>query len=301
MGKDAIDSDGICVMVVDDHVSTRRLVADVLRAGGFRKVVVVDSAAEALASLAAVRPDVLITDWMMPVMDGATLARTIRQAAVTEDPRIPDPRLPIIMLSSGRTRMDVERSRAAGIDAFLIKPFTPARVLERVATVVRRKADFVVSPTYVGPDRRRAREDEPYAGPLRRSTDVARAVDVDARALLCAQILQEMTTFQRLIEARGGLDRPLRQMACRVMQTLRQRAHAVADRGLERAAASLNRYVTAVGGAGKADPEVVTTHLDTLRVLSLLEPDDPKAAVILRQLDRAVTHRIESHLATVAA
>ncbi len=292
--------EGLCVMVVDDHHSTRRLVADVLRAGGVDRVVTAESGSEALGMMAGTRPDVIITDWLMPVMDGLAFTRAVRHAAVTDDPRIPDPRLPIIMLTTERTRRDVEVARAAGADAFLIKPFTPARVLERVATVRQREIDFVISTAYVGPDRRQGRErddDEGYAGPLRRRGDAADAVDVAARAALCAQILDEMATFQRLIEARG-LDHMLRQMACRVMHALRQRASEVGDRVLTRAASSLARYVSAVGGAGRADPEVVQTHLDTLRALALLPVGDLKgSALVVRQLDRAVSRRIESHLA----
>jgi hypothetical protein len=82
------------------------------------------------------------------------------------------------------------------------------------------------------------------------------------------------------------------------MHALRQRASEVGDRVLTRAAASLARYVSAVGGAGKADPDVVQIHLDTLRALAMLSPTDLKAsALITRQLHRAVSLRIESHLA----
>lgn len=290
--------EGLCVMVVDDHHSTRRLVADVLRAGGVDRVITAESGSEALGIMASTRPDVIITDWLMPVMDGLSFIRAVRQAAVTDDPRIPDPRLPIILLTTERTRRDVELGRAAGADAFLVKPFTPARVLERVATVRQREIDFVISTGYVGPDRRQGREDEEdYTGPLRRRGDAAQHVDVAARAALCAQILDEMATFQRLIEGRGGLDHLLRQMACRVMHALRQRASEVGDRVLTRAAASLARYVSAVGGAGKADPEVVQIHLDTLRALACLPISDLKgSAMVVRQLDRAVSRRIESHL-----
>ncbi|MDB5470059.1 MAG: response regulator receiver protein [Caulobacter sp.] len=290
--------EGLCVMVVDDHHSTRRLVADVLRAGGVDRVVTAESGSEALGMMAGTRPDVIITDWLMPVMDGLAFTRAVRHAAITEDPRIPDPRLPIIMLTTERTRRDVEIARAAGADAFLVKPFTPARVLERVATVRQREIDFVISTGYVGPDRRQNRDDDMgYAGPLRRRGDGTHQVDIAARALLCAQIIDEMATFQRLIEGRGGLDHMLRQMACRVMHALRQRASEAGDRVLTRAAASLARYVSAVGGAGKADPEVVQIHLDTLRSLAGLAVGDLKgSAHVTRQLDRAVSLRIESHL-----
>jgi CheY-like chemotaxis protein len=292
--------EGLCVMVVDDHASTRRLVADVLRAGGVDRVVAAESGSMALGMMASTRPDVLITDWLMPVMDGLTFVRTVRRAAVDHDPRIPDPRLPIIMLSAERRRGDVEVARAAGADAFLVKPFTPARVLERVATVRQRQIDFVISAAYVGPDRRQGRVDEDrYGGPLRRRGDALDVGELAARAELCAHVLEEVATFQRLVEARG-LDYLLRQMACRVAHDMRQRASEAGDRDLTRAAASLGRYVSAVGGPARADPEVVQIHFDTLRALAMLPADSFKAsATITRQLDKAVSRRIS--IAALAA
>ncbi|HYE44229.1 MAG TPA: response regulator [Caulobacter sp.] len=294
--------EGLCVMVVDDHASTRRLVTDVLRAGGVERTVAAESGSEALAMLASGRPDVMITDWRMPVMDGLTLVRAVRRAAVEEDPRIPDPRLPIIMLSGERRRRDVEVARAAGADAFLLKPFTPARVLERVATVRQRQIDFVISPGYVGPDRRHSRlEADRYGGPLRRRDDALDIDELAARADLCAHVLDETATFQRLVEARG-LDYLLRQMACRVAHDLRLRADQAGDRDLTRAAASLGRYVSAVGGPARADPEVIQIHFETLRALALLPPESFQAsATITRQLDRAVSRRIAGWRATLAA
>lgn len=289
------------VLVVDDHASSRRLVADVLRAAGAAEVFTAEGAAEALGMLRTRRPGMIITDQRMPVMDGVELVRTIRRAAVTPDPRIPDPRLPVIMLSGDRTQKDVNAARAAGADAFLMKPFTPAKVIERVLSVTRRQAAFVISERYVGPDRRLDREDG-YGGPLRRRSDANEMMDREARDRFCAAILEELATFTRLVLAREGLDRMLRQMACRVTHAIRQKAREIGDRNIERACASLSRYVSAVGGAGPADPEVVEIHLDTLRALALLPADDIQgAALVVRQLDKAVSRRIATHLAMLAA
>lgn len=293
--------EALTVMVVDDHASTRRLVADVLRAGGVHRVVTAESAAQALNMLRPVQPHVLLTDWRMPDMDGEALIRVIRQGAVTPDPRIPNPRLSIIMLTGDRERGHVERIRAAGADAYLIKPFTPARVLERVATVHSRSPDFVISEAYVGPDRRLEREHR-YDGPLRRRTDDPVELNLAARAVLCRTILDEVSTFARLAEQRGGLDRLLRQMCCRTVHELRQHSREIGERIIDRACASLGRYVSAVGGPAKADPAVLQTHLDTLKALALLPPSAGRAAeTIVKQLEKAVAKRIASHLALLAA
>jgi len=292
---------GLSVMVVDDHACTSRLVADVLRAGGVRRLVTAASAAQALNMLRAVQPNVLMTDWRMPEMDGEALIRVIRQAAVNADHRIPDPRLSIIMLTGDRERRHVERIRAAGADAYLIKPFTPARLLERVATVHSRNPDFVISDAYIGPDRRLERR-APYDGPLRRRTDDPEELDLAARAVLCRKILDEVATFARLSEQRDGLDRLLRQMCCRTVHELRQHSREIGERIIDRACPSLGRYVSAVGGPAKADPNVLQTHLDTLKALALLPPTQTSAhEIIVKQLEKAVARRIANHLAIKAA
>lgn len=300
MGGDS-NLKGIAVLVVDDHAGGRRLVADVLRAGGVGRVVAAESGAEGLSRLVDVKPDLLITDRRMPGIDGVKVVRTVRQAAVNGDPRIPNPRLPIIMLSGDRSQKDVEEARSAGADAFLMKPFTPAKVLERVSTVLGRPTDFVISSAYVGPDRRRESLAS-YRGLLRRRGDAPDPVDAAARDILCMQVIEELEIFRGLVEARGRLDLLLRQMAMRVVHDIRYRARSVGERAMERACMSLDRYVSGVGGARNADPEVIETHLDTLGALARLPAGQGRSSdLIVRQLDRAVARRLANAALVLAA
>lgn len=159
---------GLKILVAEDHAVTARLIGDVLRAAGMPKVEVARDGLAARQKLMVWDPDILFTDWNMPDMDGLELTRSIRAAAVKPDKRVPNPRVPIIMLTATRSQRDVEVARLAGVNEFVIKPFTAASVLARIELVLTRPREFIISDVYVGPDRRR-RAGDGYAGPKRRA------------------------------------------------------------------------------------------------------------------------------------
>lgn len=81
--------------------------------------------AEALALLPSLRPDLIITDLMMPVMDGLSLIDRVRQ-----DPKLS--RVPIVMLTASGEEADRVGAAAVGVDAFVTKPFSSREMLEVV-------------------------------------------------------------------------------------------------------------------------------------------------------------------------
>ena len=91
----------------------------------------------------------------MPVMGGLELTRSIRRAAVHPDRRVPNPQVPVVIITGHRSEADVQQARRAGVNEFVIKPFTPAGLLSRIQLVLMRPRPFVVSEDYIGPDRRR--------------------------------------------------------------------------------------------------------------------------------------------------
>lgn len=264
------------VLVVDDNAATVRLIADVLRASGVGKVVTARSGAEALSMLAAVRPNILFVDWLMPHMDGVELTRLIRRAAIAPDPRIPDPTTPIIMLSARPRSRDVEMARLAGVSEFVVKPFTPAALLSRIELTLTKPRPFVAAEGYIGPDRRRRRGG--YGGPLRRAADPQAVVDDVERDLARRTMSVEISALKVLIAARGGLDRQTMRMCYLSMQHNVHRAQAVRDVAIEQAAKALVRYIDAAGGAAKADPATVQAHMDALSKLLETSPVAAAAA-----------------------
>jgi CheY-like chemotaxis protein len=282
----------LCVLVVDDDAPTRQMIAEVLRAAGVGRVETVPGGVEAITRLKLVRPDVIFVDWQMPLMDGLSMTRTIRSAALQPDPMIPDPKVPIVMLTGRGRGVDVENARLAGVTEFVIKPFKPDVLLSRLAAVTERSRDFVVAQGFVGPDRRR-REPDGLA-PRRRAADSKMAIP-DDRTETLRTIRIELEAIRQLRRLPGGGDTEAARLCYRSMQHNIHRARAIRDTAIEQASKSLVRYVEAVGGPEKADPKVVEVHIEALGKLLLLG-DGSRAAVLVNQkLKSAVDKRIARH------
>lgn len=291
------DLSGLSVLVADDHANTARLIRDVLRAAGVGRVEVVHDGAQALETLRWSRPDLLFTDDQMPGLTGVELSGRIRKAAVFSDSRVPNPEIPIVMVTGHATAARVSTAQLAGVNEFVVKPFTPAALLSRIQLVLTRPRPFIRSAVYVGPDRRRKLAID-YSGPLRRTEDPVEVVDVDERRLARETIGYELEAMRKLISVRGGVDRATLQMTYRVMQHTRFRARQVRDPQLERASDSMLRYVDAMGGPEGCDPDVLDVHFDTLRTLLTTSLDDKVLAeTVTRRLETLVDRRIEAHQA----
>jgi CheY-like chemotaxis protein len=285
------------VLVLDDHGHTARLMADVLRAGGVGEVYASTDAEAALTGLHAHNPDIIFTDRNMPNMDGLTFTRTIRQAALRQDSFIPNPQVPVVMVSASATLLDVELARLAGVNEFVLKPFTPAALLSRIQMVLRKPRRFVVSEAYVGPDRRRKAEVD-YSGPMRRRQDPVEVSDAGERNLTRQTIAVELNALKRMIRARRGIDRSLMQMTYRVMQHTRFRALQVRDQTIVRTTNSLLGYIDSMGGAEACDAEIVEVHIDAvLTLMGVDESDVAQAERINRDLELTVEYKAKQKLA----
>jgi len=164
--------DGMRILVVEDNLNTSVLIKQMLFAAGAREVAVASNGSDARPILFSFKPDVLVTDRRMPVEDGMALINSVRQAARTPNAGVPDPAIPIVLISGDTALTAVCEAQAAGIDAFVVKPFSFDSLVKRVEGSVKRKADFVISEDYVGPDRRR----RPGRGAKRSSDRVADAM-----------------------------------------------------------------------------------------------------------------------------
>ncbi|WP_208827853.1 response regulator [Streptomyces ficellus] len=111
------------VLVVDDNRVIRQLIRVNLELEGFEVVTAADGA-ECLDVVHHVRPDVVTLDVVMPRLDGLRTAERLR-----EDPRTRH--LPVAIVSAC-TQYEVESGLAAGVDAFLAKPFEPADLVRLV-------------------------------------------------------------------------------------------------------------------------------------------------------------------------
>ena len=114
------------VLVVDDESGTVEALAGGLEGAGYR-VLTAANGCEALERLEQEKPDLVVSDFMMPLMDGAALVQTIRS-----NPEFLD--IPVIMMSAAPEAM--LRKQLDGYQAFLRKPFRLPALLERIAAVL---------------------------------------------------------------------------------------------------------------------------------------------------------------------
>lgn len=280
------------VLVVDDNANVQRLIADVLRAGGVGQVECAGDGVKAREMLATWDPHIVFSDWVMPVMDGLELTRSIRLGALHRDPKVPNPQVPVILVTGHRSERDVEIARLAGVNEFVIKPFTPASLLSRIQLVLSKPRPFIVSEAYIGPDRRR-RAEITYAGPLRRTTDPEEVVDAIEREAARDTISVELDALRSLIHARGGVDRETLKMTYRVMQHTHFRARQVRDAMVEKVSNLVVEYADAMGGPEFCEAEVLDLHFEAIRTLLELRPDDAALAQqVVTRLGEAVKKKI---------
>lgn len=120
---------GGTVLVVDDSVHVRTVLSRRLSAAGCRTEAAADGLA-ALEAARALRPDVIVSDWMMPGLDGAALC-----AAVRAEPALAG--CFFIMLTAKETRDDRLGALEAGADDFLVKPWDDLELLARIRSGLR--------------------------------------------------------------------------------------------------------------------------------------------------------------------
>lgn len=118
-------------LVVDDSATMRRIVVNSLQRVGFTEVMEAADGAEALEKLSGI--DFLITDWNMPKVSGAELTRAVR---ARDDSR----GLPIIMVTARSVRDDILTAMEAGVDSYVVKPFTPQVLREKIDAVLASRA-----------------------------------------------------------------------------------------------------------------------------------------------------------------
>ena len=110
------------VLVVDDDPDILDAVCDILEGEGYR-IARARHGAEALARISEQRPSIILLDLMMPVMDGLTFARALRE-------RPADARIPIVVISADG---NPQRAAAIGAQGYLAKPFDIEALLAQVA------------------------------------------------------------------------------------------------------------------------------------------------------------------------
>jgi two-component system, chemotaxis family, chemotaxis protein CheY len=157
-----IDFNKLRFLVIDDNAHMRRILRTLLHGFGARDVYEAEDGAAGLEAFTHSMPDIVLTDWAMPIFDGLELAQMIRQPGANANPYVP-----IIMLTGHSEKKRVIAARDAGITEFMAKPISAKSLYQRILNVVANPRPFIKTKTYFGPDRRRSTTGN-YIGPERR-------------------------------------------------------------------------------------------------------------------------------------
>jgi two-component system, chemotaxis family, chemotaxis protein CheY len=157
-----IDFNRLRFLVIDDNAHMRRILRTLLHGFGARDVYEAEDGATGLEAFTHFVPDIVLTDWVMPIFDGLELTQMIRQQGANANPYVP-----IIMLTGHSEKRRIITARDAGVTEFLAKPISAKALYERVFNIVANPRPFVKTGSYFGPDRRRCVNPN-YVGPERR-------------------------------------------------------------------------------------------------------------------------------------
>ena len=116
------------ILLVEDDRDVRAALAVVLADEGF-EVLAVPNGFDALASLEGHRPDLIVLDWMMPVLDGAKFVRALRNEYHLSTP--------VLVITAGRIKRD--EALSAGANDFIEKPFDLNDLVDRIHSLVGRR------------------------------------------------------------------------------------------------------------------------------------------------------------------
>jgi two-component system alkaline phosphatase synthesis response regulator PhoP len=116
------------VLVVDDEIHIVHVVAIKLRNNGY-EVVSADNGAEAFELACKEKPDIIVTDFQMPVMTGLELVQKLREREETRD-------IPVIILTARNFAIPEEQQEELQISGCLSKPFSPKELLGNIEDIL---------------------------------------------------------------------------------------------------------------------------------------------------------------------
>ena len=160
----------VSALILDDNAHMRELLKVNLSAFGLGHIHQASSGPAAIAILDKAEVDLAFVDLKhgdQPGLGGIEFCHELRKR--------PEPEwrfLPLIVVTAYSELRYLKQAIDAGADEFLVKPVSPAAMVDRINAVIERRRPFITSLDYLGPDRRR-RRDKKFKGPFRRFDDAS--------------------------------------------------------------------------------------------------------------------------------
>jgi two-component system, chemotaxis family, chemotaxis protein CheY len=121
------------VLVVDDFATMRKIVRNILKQIGFEDITEAEDGNAALRVIKSENIGLVVTDWNMPNMSGLDLLREIRGNSQTAS-------LPVLMVTAEGLKENVMEAVKAGVNNYVVKPFTAEVLQEKIETIFRKQA-----------------------------------------------------------------------------------------------------------------------------------------------------------------
>jgi two-component system chemotaxis response regulator CheY len=119
------------ILIVDDFSTMRRIIKNLLRDLGFTNTDEADDGSTALPMLQSGKYDFLVTDWNMPGMTGIDLLKAVRNDSNLVN-------LPVLMVTAESKREQIIEAAQAGVNGYVVKPFTAATLQEKIDKIFER-------------------------------------------------------------------------------------------------------------------------------------------------------------------
>ncbi|NHA13350.1 chemotaxis response regulator CheY [Thioalkalivibrio sp. XN279] len=121
------------ILVVDDFSTMRRIIRNLLRELGYQNIQEADDGQTAWPMLQGGGFDFLVTDWNMPGMPGIELLKAVRADAKLQS-------LPVLMVTAEAKREQIVEAAQAGVNGYIVKPFTAETLREKLDRIFARLA-----------------------------------------------------------------------------------------------------------------------------------------------------------------
>ena len=120
------------ILVVDDSLTMRKIIVNSLTRLGFKEVVEADNGKKAFETLSnGGGADLILTDWNMPEMSGLELIQAVRGSGNEVLKKTP-----VLMITTNSAKEEVVEALKAGVNNYLVKPFTPETLKEKILAVI---------------------------------------------------------------------------------------------------------------------------------------------------------------------
>lgn len=115
-------------LIIDDSITMRRIIANILVRLGFPDAVHAANGREALDRIASEQVDVVITDWYMPEMNGLDFVKSLRTDPATNH-------IPIIIVTANAASDDIQHALELGVNGYILKPFTVETMRDKISAL----------------------------------------------------------------------------------------------------------------------------------------------------------------------